>query len=180
MSLVTSILVSCLSINLVRSKVGVIQNSAGTSLKASKAVQSRSDRLDAMRLPPSRSTRRRAFQRVTRGARHGPVSGYQRLSTSAHLSCGTFRVRQLRKASRPPRLFPNFPLHPPSRYRIDVRRTHAVPSIGRLHPSPHEFMDDAEGGEKNEKESPLLQIDPKWYVRHPSSFAWLAADRAAA
>ena len=28
-----------------------------------------------MRLPPSRSTRRRALQRVTRGARHGPVSG---------------------------------------------------------------------------------------------------------
>jgi len=44
-------------------------------------------------------------------------------------------VRQPRKAFRPPCLFPNFPLLPPNRYRIDVRRTHAVPSIGRLHPS---------------------------------------------
>ena len=24
-------------------------------------------------------------------------------------------------------------------------------------------------GEKDEKDTPLLQIDPKWYVRHPTA-----------
>jgi len=39
-------------------------------------------------------------------------------------------------------------------------------------------MDDAEKSEKNEKESPPLQIDPKWYVQHPLLFASLTVDRA--
>jgi len=33
-------------------------------------------------------------------------------------------------------------------------------------------MDEAEKSEKNEKESPLLQIDPKWYVKHRRSRCW--------
>jgi len=39
-------------------------------------------------------------------------------------------------------------------------------------------MDYAEKSEKSEKESPPLQIDPKWYVSHPPFFALLNADRA--
>jgi len=41
-------------------------------------------------------------------------------------------------------------------------------------------MNDAEKSEDNEKESPLLQIEPKWYAEHPPSFASLTADRATA
>ena len=41
-------------------------------------------------------------------------------------------------------------------------------------------MDDAEKSEGNEKESPPLQIDPKWYVQHPPSFALFTTDWAAA
>jgi len=130
--------------------VGVIQNSAGTrvlkpySRGVVDSTRPKNGRVRLHHLGQPGGARSTA----ARGARHGPVSGYQRLSTSAHLSCGTPRVRQPRKSPRPPRLFPNFLLHPPSRYLIDVRRTHAVPSIGRLHPSTHEFMDDAEKGER--------------------------------
>ena len=46
-------------------------------------------------------------------------------------------VRQPRSAARSPRVFPIFPLHPPNCYRIHIRRTYAVPSIGLLHPSMH-------------------------------------------
>jgi len=46
MSLVTSILASCLSVNLAKAGVGVTQDSAGTRALL-KAVQSRGDRLDA-------------------------------------------------------------------------------------------------------------------------------------
>ena len=52
-------------------------------------------------------------------------------------------VRQPRKAFRLPRLFSNFLLHPPEHTRA---------------------MDGAEKSEDNEKESPPLQIDPKWYA----------------
>ena len=34
-------------------------------------------------------------------------------------------------------------------------------------------MEGAEKGEKSEKESPPLQIDPKWYVRHITPIASL-------
>ena len=38
-------------------------------------------------------------------------------------------------------------------------------------------MDDVESGEKSEKETPPLQIDHKWYVRHVGLFGSLTVDR---
>ena len=38
-------------------------------------------------------------------------------------------------------------------------------------------MDDVESGEKSEKETPPLQIDQKWYVRHVGLFGSLTVDR---
>ena len=38
-------------------------------------------------------------------------------------------------------------------------------------------MEGTEKGENNEKESPPLRIDPKWYVRHVTSLASLTVER---
>ena len=53
---------------------------------------------------------------------------------------------------------------PSNRYRIHVRRTHPVPPTDSTTPGHARVMDDAEKSEENEKESPPLQIYPKWYV----------------
>jgi len=104
MSLVTSILASCLSINLVRSGVGVTHNSAGTRVlkPCSREV------IDSMR-PKNGRIR---FHHL--GQSGGTRSSAWRLAPDTALylgikhSCTFPAVRQPRKASRPTRLFPNF------------------------------------------------------------------------
>ena len=50
------------------------------------------------------------------------------------------------------------------RYLLDPRHlSHPSTAPGRA----ERLMDCAENGEKRERESPPLKIDPKWYVRHP-------------
>jgi hypothetical protein len=39
-------------------------------------------------------------------------------------------------------------------------------------------MEDTEEDKKSEGESPPLQIDPKWYVRHATPLGLLIAERA--
>jgi hypothetical protein len=39
-------------------------------------------------------------------------------------------------------------------------------------------MENPETGEKNEKPSPPLQIDPKWYVRHAALLESMTAETA--
>jgi len=52
--------------------------------------------------------------------------------------------------------------------------TPTQPACSPHPPTAQRLMEDAEKGEKGEKESPPLQIDPKWCVRH---LRWRVADR---
>ena len=115
---------------------------------------------------------------TTRGTRHS-VFDMLRHTHDVHIPFPWYA--SLEKAFKSPRLFQNSPPHPPSRCRIGIRWAHTVPSIDQLYPGTHNeslFMGYAEKSEKNEKESPPLQIDPKWYASHPPSSASPIADWA--
>jgi len=165
MSLVTSILASCLSINLVRSGVGVIQNSAGTRVLEpySRGV------IDSTRPKNGRMSLHHLGQSGARSSAWRPTrpciwvstfNVYQHLHTFPAVRPGYASLEKLPDHLASFQTF--FFTLPVAIVLTFVGLTRSLLSVDYI--QAHEFMDDAEKGEKNEKESPLLQIVPKWYA----------------
>ena len=118
----------------------------------------------------SRQPRRR--YRRTGSIRNALALGNESLTViTAHLAVDW---SQLTTACRLPRRFPDFtPL--PNPRSIGIYSTHAV--LDQLDLSARDNSWTALTGEKSEKKTSPLQIDPKWCVRHATLVGLLAVDR---
>jgi hypothetical protein len=63
----------------------------------------------------------------------------------------------------------------PFLYLLDSYRPFYPPTTPK---HAQQLMENAETGEKSDKKSPPLQIDPKWYVRHFTLLELLTAETA--